>query len=536
MKSDQNAQHHVAIVGAGIGGLAAALRLAASGCAVTVVEAQAAPGGKMRTFPSVAGPVDAGPTVLTMRPVFEALFAAAGERLEDHLTLTPLPILARHYWQDGASLDLMADRDQSAANIAAAFGSRSAAEFKAFANRAARLFDAFDGPMMQAERPSQLELVRKVATNPGLLLDMAPWKSLAGLLKGAFSDPHLAQLFGRYATYVGGSPYSAPALLSLIADAEARGVWAVEGGMHKLAQTLETLAKAHGAVFRYSTRVQRIEMQGGRAAGIATTSGRIAADAVLFNGDPRALHRGLLGDAGRHAVPSASVNPRSLSAWVHAFAATHNGPPLAYHTVFFGNDPRAEFDALARGERPTDATLYVCAQDRAGPVAPTGPERFEIILNGAPIGGASQRNALRGPTAEFERDNAQCQTQIFDRLATFGLSFDPRPTSTALTTPEGFARLFPASGGSLYGRSPHGLTAGLKRPLARTAVPGLYLCGGGAHPGAGVPMATLSARHAAGAILTDLALPSPSPRMATPGGMSTGSRTMGRGPSRSSVS
>ena len=121
MKSDQNAQHHVAIVGAGIGGLAAALRLATSGCAVTVVEAQAAPGGKMRTFPSVAGQVDAGPTVLTMRPVFEALFAAAGERLEDHLTLTPLPILARHYWQDGATLDLMADRDQSAANIAATF-------------------------------------------------------------------------------------------------------------------------------------------------------------------------------------------------------------------------------------------------------------------------------------------------------------------------------------------------------------------------------------------------------------------------------
>ena len=522
MKSAESAKGRVVIVGAGIAGLAAALRLSAAGCAVTVIEAQAGPGGKMRTVPSDAGPVDAGPTVLTMRPVFEALFDAAGERLDEHLTLTPLSVLARHYWDDGATLDLMADRAESAANIAGAFGAKAGREFTAFADRAARLFDAFDAPMMQAARPSQAALTMAVAARPGLIRDMAPWTTLGGMLTSAFSDPHLRQLFGRYATYVGGAPHAAPALLALIAEAEARGVWAVAGGMHRLAQVLEALARDRGAQFVYGARAQRIEMREGRAAGVATTAGRFAADAVLFNGDPRALQRGLLGEAVQRAVPRAAVEPRSLSAWVHAFAATPSGPELAYHTVFFGHDPEAEFAALARGERPTDATLYICAQDRAGPERPRGPERFEIILNGAPVGGPPEQ----------ERDIAQCQTQVFGRLAAFGLSFDPPPKSRALTTPEGFARLFPASAGSLYGRSPHGLTAGLKRPTARTAVPGLYLCGGGAHPGAGVPMATLSARHAAEAITADLALPLPSRRTAMPGGMSTGSAPAARAPSR----
>jgi 1-hydroxycarotenoid 3,4-desaturase len=511
----------VVIIGAGIGGLAAALRLAHAGCAVTVVEAAGTPGGKMRTLPSVAGPVDAGPTVLTMRPVFEALFADVGEVLGDHLTLTPLPVLARHFWQDGARLDLFADRARSEQAIGDAFGPRAAQDFRAFAARAARLFAAFDAPMMQRAEPSQADLAGVVLRRPRLIADMAPHRSLAAMLRSAFRDPHLQQLFARYATYVGGSPFSAPALLSLIAESEARGVWAVRGGMHRLAATLADLAERRGARFLYGTRAQRIEVQGGRAAGVQTSAGRLPAEAVLFNGDPRALATGLLGEGARPAVPRRGVEPRSLSAFVHAFAAVPQGVDLAYHNVFFGPSLAAEFGPLARGRRPTDATLYLCAQDRAAE-PPQGPERFEIILNGPPT----------ADRPEDPKEAHQCQTQVFDRLAAFGLSFTPRPGPEALTTPHGFARLFPASQGSLYGRSPQGLTAALARPRARTAVAGLYLAGGGAHPGAGVPMATLSARHAAAAIMTDLALRSPSRRTATPGGTSTRSATTAPAPSR----
>ena len=508
------------VVGAGIGGLAAALRLAHRGCDVTVIDMHGAAGGKMRTVPSVAGPVDAGPTVLTMRPVFDALFADAGETLDDHVTLTPLTTLARHYWDDGTCLDLVADEGQSIANIRAAFGARAAEEFTRFSNRAARLFDAFDGPMMREAAPRQLALAGTVMRQPRLIRDMAPHRTLAGLLKQGFSDPRLAQLFGRYATYVGGSPYASPAILALIWQAEARGVWTVKGGMNQLARAIEGLARARGAVFHYNTRATRITRQNGQVSGVQTEAAHFPADTVVFNGDPNALATGLLGDGIKDAVKPAHVTPRSLSAYVHAFAAAPEGVDLAHHTVFFGHDPKAEFAALAKGEMPTDATLYLCAQDH-GQLAADAVQRFEIIMNAPPI--------PRDPTKE----KPPCQTQIFNRFRDFGLQFTPTPGPEALTTPAGFDALFPASHGSLYGRSPHGLMAAFNRPTARTTVPGLYLCGGGAHPGAGVPMATLSAQHAAEAIMRDHASTSTSRPTAMRGGMSTGSAMTGRKPSRS---
>jgi 1-hydroxycarotenoid 3,4-desaturase len=519
----------VIIIGAGIGGLAAALRLAHAGHDVTVLERAASPGGKMRTLPSSAGPVDTGPTVLTMRPVFEALFSDVGAVLSDHVTLDPLPVLARHFWDDGTVLDLHADAEASAEAVGAVFGPRSAAELRRFSARAARLFEAFDGPMMQTADPRTSTLALTVARRPRLALDMAPHRSLASILQATFSEPKLAQLFARYATYVGGTPGQVPALLSLIWDAEARGVWAVRGGMHALARAVADLAAKKGAVFRYETEARRIVQQHGRAVAVETSAGRLPADAVLFNGDPRALVTGLLGPAGQGAVPAEAADPRSLSAQVFAFAGEFRGPELAYHNVFFGHDPAAEFAALDRGEIPEDASIYLCAQDRAhGPV--TGIERVEIIRNAPPLGPGII------PDETLEREKALCQRRVLDRLGEFGLVPDPRPLPEALTVPRDWDTLFPASLGSLYGRSPKGLTAGLKRPRARTVLPGLYLCGGGAHPGAGVPMAALSGRHAAEAITRDLSSTSPSPGTATPGGMSTGFPKTESAASRSSDS
>ena len=473
----------------------------------------------MRTFPSVAGPVDAGPTVLTMKPVFDALFADVGARLEDHVTLKREPLLARHFWSNGATLDLMADHDHSVANVAEAFGPRAAQDFGRFSTRAARLFETFDAPMMQSQTPSLASLTASVLRNPSIIPSMAPHQTLAQMLRANFNEPKLAQLFARYATYVGGLPDQCPAILSLIWEAERRGVWHVEGGMHRLAVAIEALARQKGAAFRYNAHVTRIEVADGKPCAVHTENGRMAIDAVLFNGDPRAISTGMLGQQCSVAVKSASVEPRSLSAHVQSFAATVSDDfPLAAHNVFFADGPRGEYAPLAQGKLQHDPTLYICAQDRFGGAQPEGPERFEIILNAPPI---SKTSPAPDSTSHSAQERAQCQTLIFDRLATFGLTYRPNPQTDSLTGPHGFAALFPASNGSLYGRSPAGMMAAFARATARTKMTGLYLAGGGAHPGAGVPMATLSAQHAAEAMISDLCLTSTSPKAATHGGMST---------------
>lgn len=486
------------IVGAGIGGLSCALRLAHAGHGVTILDRHAAPGGKMRTVPSAAGPVDAGPTVLTLRPVFETLFADVGARLEDHVTLVPQDVLARHFWPDGSALTLTNDRAANAAAIDAFAGPRAADQFRRFCTDMQRLFTAFDAPMMRAADPSVMALTARVMRDPGLIPVMAPLSTMARDLRRRFSDPRLAQLFARYATYVGGHPAQTPALLSLIWHAEEQGVWAVQGGMQALARAVADLAVDKGAALRTGAEVSRIETAQGRVTGVTLLDGtRIPADVVVFNGDPRALATCALGAGTAHVATQTLTAARSLSARVWAFAATPqigpDGPDLAHHNVFFATDPDEEFSAIAAGGVPHDPSIYVCAQDRGHPAPPPALERFEIILNAAPL-----------TTAQRPEKEAQtCHQRTFPTLARRGLTFGPEPGLATLTTPSGFNRLFPASAGSLYGQSPHGMTASLKRPRARTAVAGLYLAGGGTHPGAGVPMAALSGQHAAAAILKD---------------------------------
>ena len=482
------------VVGAGIGGLACALRLAHAGHAVTVLDRLPSPGGKMRQVDSRAGPVDAGPTVLTMRPVFEALFADVGARLDDHVTLIEQDVLARHFWPDGSDLTLTNDRTANTAAIDAFAGPKEADAFRRFCTDMERLFAAFDAPMMQAPDPSVMRLTGRVLQEPALIRLMAPLATMRADLRRRFADPRLAQLFARYATYVGGHPGQTPALLSLIWRAEEQGVWVVQGGMHALARAVADLAQAKGAVFRMGADVSRIEVSNGRVTGVTLMTGeRLEADTVVFNGDPRALATCALGTGAAQVATQTLTTPRSLSARVWAFASTPDGPDLAHHNVFFAADPDEEFTSIAAGQMPADPTIYICAEDRGQGKDPPLVERFEIILNAAPLTDAPRP----------EKEAQICHQRTFPTLARFGLTFRPEPDEAALTTPSGFNRLFPASAGSLYGQSPHGMTASLRRPRARTAVAGLYLAGGGTHPGAGVPMATLSGRHAAAAILKD---------------------------------
>lgn len=499
------------VIGAGVAGLAAAIRLATAGYGVTLLERHGHLGGKIRTTPSDVGPVDAGPTVLTMRHVFDDLFETAGARLDDHVELIQQSTLARHFWTDGSTLDLFANRTHSVEAVRQWGGTQAALDFEKFCNRAETLFEAFDLPMMQATEPRLGTLFKHVMANPRLIPKMAPLSTLSGLLMQQFRDPRLRQLFGRYATYVGGAPHLSPAVLALIWHAEASGVWVVKGGMHKLAQAMAKLAETLGVEIRTDAHVAQIDVKNGHATGLTLENGtHLRTELIVNAGDPRALAVGEFGPAVTHVAPKTRDTERSFSARVHSFAARANGPELAHHNVFFADDAQSEFRDLTAGRIPEYPTLYLCAEDRGQGHTPTNAERFEIISN------APATDMTNQP-----EDIPEWHQQIMTRMAQFGMTFSPTPDITTITTPQTFGAMFPASKGALYGQSPHGLMAAFQRPTVRSAIAGLYLCGGGTHPGAGVPMATLSARHAVAAILKDRISTSRSAQTAMRGGMST---------------
>ena len=315
----------------------------------------------------------------------------------------------------------------------------------------------------------------------------------------SFYDPRLRQLFARYATYCGSSPFAAPATLMLVAHVERQGVWLIEGGMQRLAQGLATMAERCGASFVYQRQVTRVLVEGGRACGVELATGeRLAADAVIMNGDVSALGAGLLGPEVTGAVPMTPRKARSLSAITWSMRAKARGFELLRHNVFFSDDYAIEFDdILRRGMPPRAPTVYICAQDRAGSTLAAQPqdERLFCLIN-APANG--DEAPLKPP------DLQSCQDATFRHLERCGLQVTPLDGASVATTPADFARMFPASGGALYGRAQHGWMASFMRPGARTRLPGLYLAGGGVHPGPGVPMAALSGRQAAASVMADL--------------------------------
>jgi 1-hydroxycarotenoid 3,4-desaturase len=503
----------VVVVGAGIGGLVCALQLARQGLDVTVCEKADMPGGKIRTVDVNGQAVDSGPTVFTMRWVFEQIFDDAGTTLNDHLTLTPATILARHAWPSGGRLDLHADIDQSAEAIAEFAGWAEGKAYLDFCARARATYETLEKPFILSPQPSPASLAFGAGLRGlGDLWRISPFTTLWQALSGHFQDPRLRQLFGRYATYCGSSPFECPATLMLVAHVEQDGVWLVDGGMHRLAAAVEQLAVKAGAIFRYRSCVRSIETQRGSASGVTLENGEcLDADAVVVNADPAAVADGLLGPDVRRAAYAGRAS-RSLSAVTWSMTANVRGFPLARHNVFFSSDYQAEFEDIFHRDRlPREPTVYVCAQDRGeAPLRPSEPERLLVLINAPPIGD-------QHPFDTEEVD--QCAHRTFDLLRRCGLELTSRDQIT--TTPADFNRLFPGTGGALYGPASHGWTASFSRPTARTPVPRLYLAGGSTHPGPGVPMAALSGRMAAARVLRDLASTRRSHPAATSGGTST---------------
>ena len=507
---------HVVVVGAGIGGLVSALLLANKGVRVSLVEAAATPGGKMRRLIVGGAPVDSGPTVFTMRWVFEQIFAQVGCNLADVVKLEPLTILCRHAWRNGDErLDLFTDVARSADAIARFSSPAEALRFKAFCAKAKEIYNLLEAPYIRSSRPTLLGMGLDLGPS-GLaaLASLGPFASLWQALGQYFHDPRLLQLFGRYATYCGASPWAAPATLMLVAHVELDGVWSVDGGMFALAKAVADQAQAQGATLRYNSPCKRILVANGRACGIELASGeQLSADAVVFNGDTSALAQGLLGDAAKKAARVTPLDKRSLSAVTWSVNARTSGFPLVRHNVFFDDDYKLEFDEIFRQHKlPSRGTVYVCAQDRTDATqSMVGNERLLCLVN-APATGDQAAGQNLTPS-----EIQSCQEQSFKLLGQCGLALDlsSATAQSVLTTPGDFNQLFPGTGGALYGQaftSLNGWMTPFQRPSSASKLPGLYLAGGSVHPGPGVPMAALSGQLAAATVMAHLAKRNTTPR------------------------
>ncbi|NKC32664.1 phytoene desaturase family protein [Falsiroseomonas selenitidurans] len=476
----------IVIVGAGIGGLAAAIHLAAAGRPVLVLERAAVPGGKVATAAVGGVAVDTGPAVLALRPVFEALFEAGGGSLAAELALDPLPVLGRHLWPDGRRLDLMADPAAAEEAIGDFAGPSAARGFRDFVARAARVYRALEGPFLTVQRPGMLALGARVGP---ALRGTSPFGTMWDALGEHFADPRLRQVFGRMAAYVGSSPLQAPATLLLVAHVEMSGLQVVRGGMVRLAQALAARAAACGADIRYGAPVAELLVRGGRIAGLRLADGQaVAAEQVVLNADPAGLPAGAFGRAAAAAVPALPASRRSFSAFGWAMAGRAEGPDLPRQAVFHPADAAAEYAALARGRMPAVPTVTLWAQGRLAPAAP--PEGAEplLALVAAPARGDTQKLDPAPPRAAMQ-------------AALAGAGVTLRAAAEVVATPQDHAARAPGTGGALYGAAVQGWQSIFHRPAARTALPGLFLAGGATHPGAGIAMAALSGRLAAAAVM-----------------------------------
>ena len=473
----------ILVIGAGLGGLAAAIRLARAGHAVEVWEKNAEAGGKLKEIRDGAFRWDTGPSLLTMPDVLRDLYAVAGERMEDHLDLVRLDSACRYFWTDGTVID----------EDAAFWARPEVARFLDYARGIYELSgEAFlnhpPSEMWRAFTPRNLGKLRhlpKVATT----------QTLAREVQRRITDPHLRQIFLRFATYNGSSPYQTPATFNIIPYVEATfGPWYVRGGMVKIARELQALAGRNGVTFRFNTTSTAWTGREATAHDGATTR----ADILICNADVLTARGSFLADP--RELTKLTRQPLSTSGFILFLGVRGRDSRLAHHNIFFSGDYPREFVEIHEQKiAPREPTIYIAASSRTDPThAPEEHDNWFVLIN----------TPARDPNQPWTPDETRAYRDlVLQRLGKFGFDDLPARIVTEQTfTPTDFATRDLAHHGALYGWASHSIRTSLLRPPLRAPdAKNVYFTGGTTHPGGGIPLVLLSGKMVADMIQREAA-------------------------------
>lgn len=486
----------VAVIGAGFGGLSAAVRLAVAGWTVDVYDRLGYPGGKAGTLEADGFRFDTGPSLITLPEVYAELFAAGGRKLEDFLEFVPLAPICRYFWDDGMRFDALPGRERFADEALRILGEprQNSLDFLAYSEKihelTAELF------LHRSLHDPRTYLSKRFFASLAQMGKIDAFATMDESIRRFISHPRLVQLFDRYATYNGSDPFQTPATLNIIPHVEyALGGYASRTGIHAIPRAIADLAQSIGVTFHWETNVESILTDTGRrVTGVRVEGEDRTYDAVVSNVDVTGMYEGLLEDTDAPLYRRYRRLEPSSSGLVFFWGMARRFPELTVNNIFFSSDYKREFQEIFYERKvPDEPTIYVNITSKVSTDdAPIDGENWFVLLNVPYVDGQ-----------DWEDETSRVRATVVARLSRIlGTNVGDAVAYERVLTPVDIARDTGSHRGSLYGIASNArMSAFLRHPNRVKRYRGLYVCGGSAHPGGGMPLAILSGKIAAELLL-----------------------------------
>ncbi len=476
----------VAVIGSGVAGIAAAIRLAKKGHQVTVFESNSYPGGKLSELTSGSYRFDAGPSLFTMPELVDELFVLCGEDPKKHFSYQKLDDVCHYFFNDGTRLTAHADHEKLAEAFETHFGEPSEHVREAI-DRSKSLYESLSDLFMFRSLQDPKTFISNKALQAYLKIPfLGFFYSMNRSNEHLFKSKKSVQFFNRFATYNGSDPYLAPATLNIIPHLElSKGAFFPNGGMIAITNALVALARRQGVDFQFESPVSKVEVENGHITGIVVRNTLLSFDRVVTNMDMVNTYKKLL----PHINPPQRLlsQPKSSSALIFYWGVKRSFPELGLHNIFFSEDYKDEFRRIFEGTSiSTDPTVYINISSKLQPQdAPTGCENWFTLIN-----------VPNNTGQDWDELIVEARSAILQKISkVLGTPIEPLIETEAILDPRTIESRTSSSQGALYGNSSNTLFAAfLRHGNVSRRVKGLYFCGGSVHPGGGIPMSLASAK------------------------------------------